>query len=152
MAGCHFGETATNGVGGNTSFTHIDPLSPAPVPLSKFLTGGGPGLTFNVADPQYGAPIWKYADLQRRLQRLFDLSHCTSCIDVITARPTLIQQLQALGPVPADLDPSEPHTFQTGPITSIDTVSKVLQLRLQLPAEVRSVPADFARAVVSATH
>jgi hypothetical protein len=151
--GCHFGETATNGVGSNTSFTHIDPLSPAPVPLSKFLTGGGPGLTFNVADPQYGSStIWKYADLQRRLQRLFDLSHCTSCVGVITARPALIQQLQALGPVPADLDPGEPHTFQTGPITSIDTVSKVLQLRLQLPAEVRSMPADFARAVVAATH
>jgi hypothetical protein len=152
--GCHFGETATNGVGANTSFTHIDPLAPAPVPLSKFLTGGGPGLTFNVADPQYGSStIWKYADLQRRLQRLFDLSHCTSCVGVLVAQQAAaIRQLQALGPVPADIDPGEPHSFQTGPITSLDTVAKVLQLRLQLPAEVRSVPADFARAAGAATH
>ncbi|HEX8115495.1 MAG TPA: hypothetical protein VF516_47535, partial [Kofleriaceae bacterium] len=144
--GCHRGDTGT-------SFTHINPLSPPPAPLSNFLTGGGPGLTFNVADPQYGAStIWKYADLQRRLQRLFDLSHCTSCIGVITAKPALIPQLQALGPVPADLDPSEPHTFETGPITSLDTVSKILQLRLQLPAGVQDMPADFARAAVAATH
>jgi hypothetical protein len=143
--GCHRGDTST-------SFTHINPLSPAPVPLSNFLTGGGPGLTFNVPDPQFGAPAWQYADLQRRLQRLFDISHCTSCLSVFTTKPAVIQQLQAIGPVPADIDPSEPHTFPTGPITSLDTVSRVLQLRAQLPADVRSLPADFARAVVAATH
>jgi hypothetical protein len=151
--GCHRGETATNGVGGNTSFTHIDPLSPAPVPLSKFLTGGGPGLTFNVSDPQYGSStIWKYADLQRRLQRLFDLSHCTSCISVLMASSVLVDRLQAIGPVPVDIDPAEPHSFQVGPITSLDAVSKVLQLRAQLGGAAESTPADFARAAAATTH
>jgi hypothetical protein len=50
------------------------------------------------------------------------------------------------------MDPSEPHTFQTGPITTLDAVSRVLQLRAQFPADVRSLPADFARAVVPGTH
>jgi hypothetical protein len=143
--GCHRGDTGT-------PFTHINPLAPAPVPLSNFLTGGGPGSSFGVPDPQFGAPVWQYADLQRRLQRLFDISHCTSCLGVIVLKQTMMQQLQAMGPVPADMDPSEPHTFQTGPITTLDAVSRVLQLRAQFPADVRSLPADFARAVVPGTH
>jgi hypothetical protein len=150
--GCHRGETATNGIG-NTNFTHIDPLAPTPVPLSKFLTGGGPGLTFNVTDPQNGLPtVWKYADLQRRLQRLFDISHCTVCTGIIAAKPALMDMLKANGPVPADIDPAVPHDFQVGPITSLDGVAKVLQLRTQAGGEARSTSADFARAADASTH
>jgi hypothetical protein len=143
--GCHRGETATNGLGGNTNFTHIDPLSPAPVPLSKFLTGGGPGLTFNVNDPQYGSSVvWSHADLHRRLQRLFDLSHCTSCVLISHHRPQLLDQLRAIGPVPADIAPGEVAPFPVGPITSLDAVNRVLQLRAQFAGDVRSMQADFA--------
>ncbi len=35
--------------------THIDPLSPIPVRLSKFLTGGGPGLVFKSSGRQLRA-------------------------------------------------------------------------------------------------
>jgi hypothetical protein len=66
--------------------TSSDPLSPIAVRLSKFLTGGGPGLVFNVNDTQLGTPAWPFAaDLARRFQRLFDLSHCTSCATIFTA-------------------------------------------------------------------
>jgi hypothetical protein len=151
--GCHRGETGTNGGAGNTAFTHIDPLAPAPVPLSKFLTGGGPGLTYNVSDPQYGSSfVWKYADLQRRLQRLFDLSHCTSCMSVIFLRPQFVDQLATFGPVPADMDPGEPRTFQTGPITSLDAVGRVLQLRASFAGAAQSTQVDFVRPADALTH
>jgi hypothetical protein len=151
--GCHFAETATTGGPGNTAFTHINPLSPTPVPLSKFLTGGGPGLTWNVADPQYGVPtIWQYADLQRRLQRLFDLSHCTSCAVIFTQRAQMIDQMVALGPVPADIAPGDPRPFSVGPITDINTVTKLLQLRAQFPGVAQSTQVDFMRAPDAVTH
>jgi hypothetical protein len=151
--GCHRGETATNGGVGNTAFTHIDPLSPSPVPLSKFLTGGGPGLTYNVPDPQYGAPtVWRYADLQRRLQRLFDLSHCTSCMMISPLRAAVVAQIQALGPVPVDVAPGETVAFQVGPVTRLDVVSKLLDLRTQFAGAPVSTPVDFARAPEAGSH
>jgi hypothetical protein len=151
--GCHRGETATNGLGGNTSFTHIDPLSPSPVPLSKFLTGGGPTLTFNVNDPQYGLPVvWKYADLQRRLQRLFDLAFCTSCIMSGTQTAKFIDQIRALGPVPADMDPGEPRSFAVGPITNLDVVRTLLELRSSFAADLKDEPVDFIRPIEASSH
>ncbi|HEX7838560.1 MAG TPA: hypothetical protein VF469_13890 [Kofleriaceae bacterium] len=150
--GCHFGETATTGGVGNTAFTHINPLSPTPVPLSKFLTGGGPGLTWNVADPQNGSPIWQYADLQRRLQRLFDLSHCTSCAGIFTQRPQMIDQMVAMGPVPADIAPGDPRPFQVGSITNLSVVSQLLQLRTQFAGTAQSTQVDFLRSPGAVSH
>jgi len=152
--GCHLGETGTTGGPGNTAFTHVDPLSAPPVPLSKFLTGGGPTLTYNVNDPQYGGStaVWKYADLQRRLQRLFDLSHCTSCISIFTQRPQFLDQIRALGPVPADINPGEAHPFEVGPVTKLDVVGRLLQLRASFAGAPQSTRVDFVRPAETASH
>jgi hypothetical protein len=151
--GCHRGETATNGLGGNTSFTHVDPLSPPPVPLSKFLTGGGPTTTFSVSDPQYGSStVWKYADLKRRLQRLFELSHCTSCIMAGIPNARLLDQLRALGPVPADIAPGDPRPFEVGPITNLAVVKTLLDLRSSVAVQPISEQVDFIRAADAFSH
>jgi hypothetical protein len=152
--GCHRGETGTNGGPGNTAFTHIDPMSAPPVPLSKFLTGGGPTLTYNVNDPQYGGStaVWKYADLQRRLQRLFDLSHCTSCISTFTQRPQFLDQVRALGPVPADIPPGEAAPFEVGPVTKLDVVGRLLQLRASFAGAPQSTQVDFVRPAEAFSH
>jgi hypothetical protein len=150
--GCHHDDSGTNGLGGSTNFTHIAPLSSIPVTLSKFLTGGGPGLVFNVNDTQFGAPAWPFADLERRFQRLFDLSHCTSCLTIRPMTPAFIDQLQALGPVPADVDPSTQPTLRIGPITDLGTVQKVLDLRASSADKARSEPADFIRPVEAFSH
>jgi hypothetical protein len=154
--GCHRNDSGTNGLGGSTNFTHIDPLSPIPVTLSKFLTGGGPGMTFNVADTQFGAPpagppLWPFADLDRRLQRLFDLSHCTSCITVFPMTAALVDRIQAIGPVPVDPNPDRPD-LQTGPIGDLATVQKVLDLRSSVAGAARKEPVDVFRPVQTASH
>jgi hypothetical protein len=150
--GCHRADSGTNGLGGSTTFTHIDPLSSIPVTLSKFLTGGGPGLTFNVADTQFPATIWPFADLEHRFQRLFDLSHCTSCITIRPMIATFINQLQQLGPVPVDGNPADQPTLRIGPITDLATVQKVMDLRATNAGAARSEPADFIRTVESFSH
>jgi len=127
-------DSGTNGLGGSTNFVHIDPLSSIPVTLSKFLTGGGPGLVFNVADTQFGPPpggppLWPFADLDRRLQRLFDLSHCTSCITIFPSTAAAVDRIQALGAVPADIDPTTRPDLKIGAINDLGTVQKILDLR-----------------------
>ena len=147
--GCHHNDSGTNGLGGSTNFVHIDPLSTIPVTLSKFLTGGGIGSTFGVNDTQFATPVpapqWQFADLQRRWDRLFDISHCTLCI---TGRPmtsTFVTRMQDIGPVPVDVDPRAFPDLNTGPILDTGSVSKLLDLRLSTADKEVSVPADFIR-------
>jgi hypothetical protein len=151
--GCHRGDSGTTGLGGSTSFVHADPATSIPVKLSKFLTGGGPGLTFNVNDTQFpGMATWKFADLDRRLQRLFDLSHCTSCISIIGSTPKLIDVLSTIGPIPADIDPRDRPDLKIGPITDIATMQKALSIRGQVAGRARSEPADVLRTVQTQSH
>jgi len=123
-----------------------------PVALSKFHPGGGPGLAFNVNDPQLGAPAWPFADLQRRLQRLYDLSQCTSCSTVIGLSSQFIHQMAQLGPVPIDPGPVNPFTFKVGPITDLATVQRLLDLRAQFTTTQRQEPVDFIHASETLSH
>jgi hypothetical protein len=144
--GCHKDDTATN-------FTHIDPLSPIPVTLSRFLTGGGPGLTFNVPDTQLGAPAWPFADLERRFQRLFTLSHCTSCIGIFPLTPRIIDLfIDLVRMVPVDVDPGDPPPFEVGPITDIGVVQKLLDLRTSVAGNPTEQPVDLIRQVDASPH
>jgi hypothetical protein len=150
-SGCHQDDSGTNGFP-STNFTHIDVFSSPPVTLSKFLTGGGPGLVFNVPDTQLGAPIWPFADLERRFQRLFDLSHCTTCTSIFTTRVAFLDQIQQFGPVPIDPGPDASFPFRTGPITDLGVVRRILDLRPQFAGATRSEPVDFIRAVDTSAH
>jgi len=153
--GCHHNDSGTNGLGGSTNFVHIDPLSSIPVTLSKFLTGGGPGLTFGVQDTQFAAPVgpvWQFADLERRFQRLFEISHCTSCISVFPSLPIFIDRLQSIGPVPIDVDPRQFPEIRVGPITDLGTVMKVFDLRAQSADKEISQPVDFIREAETLSH
>jgi len=143
--GCHKDESGTTGGAGNTIFTHVSATSAIPVSLSKFLTGGGPGLVYNVPDPQLGAPVWQFADLERRFQRLFDISHCTSCITVRPGTPVLISQISQLSKV-LPIDPtSDVQAGPIGPITSLDTAKSILDLRLKNLGDPADQTADFLR-------
>jgi hypothetical protein len=150
--GCHHNDSGTNGLGGSTNFTHVTPLSTIPVTLSKFLTGGGPGLTFNVNDTQFGAPAWPFADLNRRLQRLFDLSHCTSCITIFPMTPKLVDVMQQFGPLPVDVNPGDFPTVKVGAITDLATVQRVIDLRAQVADAARNEPVDVIRSIDSSVH
>jgi hypothetical protein len=150
--GCHRADSGTNGLGGSTNFVHADPLSTIPVTISKFLTGGGPGMTFFVNDTQFGAPAWPFADLDRRLQRLFDLSHCTPCTRVFPMLPKLVDMMQDFGPIPADVDPRDFPNLRVGPITDLAIVQKVVDLRAQFAGAVRDEPVDVIRAVDSSVE
>jgi hypothetical protein len=146
--GCHHNDSGTNGIGGSTNFVHIDPLSSIPVTLSKFLTGGGPGLTFGVQDTQFPAPtgpVWQFADLERRFQRLFDISHCTSCISVFPSLPILIDRLQQIGPLPIDVNPRDFPDLKVGPVTDLGTMTKILDVRVQSADKAVSAQVDFIR-------
>ncbi|HMG52943.1 MAG TPA: hypothetical protein VK601_05670, partial [Kofleriaceae bacterium] len=145
--GCHRADSGTTGLGGSTQFVHIDPLSTIPVTLSKFLTGGGPGMTFNVNDTQFGAPAWPFADLDRRLQRLFDLSHCTSCITLFPMTKNLVEVMKTFGPIPADIDPASRPDLQIGPITDFATLQKVIDTRAKVAGAKREEPVDVFRSV-----
>ena len=148
--GCHRDDSGTNGLAGSTNFTHIDPLSAIPVTLSKFLTGGGPGSVFNVADTQFPTmlplpPHWQFADLERRFQHLFDLSHCTSCTFIRILDPRIIDPIIAHGPVPVDPDPTVVLPFKVGPITDLAFVRQLLDLRAQFATGSRQDPVDNIR-------
>ena len=152
--GCHRDDTGTNGLGGSTSFTHIDPLTPIPVKLSKFLTGGGPGLVFNVNDSQLGGGlVWQFADLERRFQRLFDLSHCTACAAFVRINPAVLDKMaQQLGRVPIDpgpLDPGpgDPPPFTTGPIVDLASMQQVMAMRSQFVNGTSQDMVDTVRAI-----
>ncbi len=150
--GCHHNDSGTNGLGGSTNFTHVTPTTTIPVTLSKFLTGGGPGLTFNVNDTQFGSPAWPFADLDRRLQRLFELSHCTSCITLVPMTPKLVDTMQTFGPIPADVDPTAFPNLKIGAITDLATVQRVLDVRAQVAGASRSEPVDVIRAIDSSVE
>jgi hypothetical protein len=148
-SGCHKDDTLT-------TFTHVAPTSPIPVPMSNFLTGGGPGLTFGVNDTQglpffVGGPTirWRFADLHRRLQRLFEIASCTSCLFIRPVRPEIVDILDL---VPVDLNPGDPPPFRVGPITDLATVRKVLDLRTQLAGEAQEVTGDVIRSVNNSAH
>jgi len=146
--GCHHDDSGTNGLGGSTNFTHVAATGTIPVTMSKFLTGGGPGSTFNVTDPQLGAPIvWRFADLDRRFQRLFDISHCTSCISVIATPPRFIDEIAKFTVIPGDPGPDTRLPVKVGPITDISVVSRILELRGQFAGKELDQPVDFLRAI-----
>jgi hypothetical protein len=151
--GCHRDESGTNGLGGSTSFTHISAPGSIPVTLSKFLTGGGPGLVFNVNDPQLGAPTWQFADLERRFQRLFDLSHCTSCVSRAVFDPGLIAQIdRTIGPVPIDPGEVNPFPVKIGPVTDLGAVQKILDMRVSAFKGTIDDTVDAVRAVQQVAH
>jgi hypothetical protein len=150
--GCHHDDSGTNGLGGSTNFTHIDPVSSPPVTLSKFLTGGGPGLVFNVNDTQLGAPTWQFADLERRFQRLFELSHCTSCTSLVALNPGIIDEIQRVGPVPIDPGPLASFPFKVGPITDLAVVQQILDLRARFAGARHQEQVDVIRTIETASE
>jgi hypothetical protein len=153
--GCHRSDSGTTGLGGSTAFVHIDPLSSIPVTMSKFLTGGGPGMTFSVNDTQFApptAPPWQFADLDRRLKRLFQLSHCTSCIVIRPMTPALVTRMQTFGSVPADVSPADFPDLKIGSITDLATVQKVLDLRASVADVARNEPVDVIRSIDPSSH
>jgi hypothetical protein len=124
--GCHFGDTAT-------PFLHVDPTV-MPAGLSNFLTGGG-GI-WSVADPQFGAPAWTFADLERRFQRLYELA-CTSCGSRIGISPDLIDLIRELNRA-IPIDPVGPVTqfpFEIGPIESLEVTARLFEARGQFMLE-----------------
>jgi hypothetical protein len=150
--GCHFGDTGTNSSitpGDSQGFVHADPLTSIPVTLSRFLTGGGPNMMFNVADTQFAGsvPLWPFADLQRRLDRLFELASCTSCVQIIPLTTKLIDVLSTIGPIPEDIDPRTRPDLKIGPITDLGTVQKVLDIRASVAGSPRSDLVDVYRTV-----
>jgi hypothetical protein len=151
--GCHRDESGTNGLGGSTSFTHITAPGSIPVTLSKFLTGGGPGLVFNVNDPQLGAPTWQFADLERRFQRLFDLSHCTSCVTRAIFDPGIVAEIdRSIGPVPIDPGAVNPFPVKIGAVTDLGAVQKILDLRTRSIKGSIDDTVDAVRAIQQASH
>ena len=151
--GCHHADSGTNGLGGSTNFVHIEPTSSIPVTLSKFLTGGGPGMSFNVADTQFAtAPAWQFADLHRRLVRLVELSNCTSCIAIIPMTPRLIDVMKTIGPIPVDIDPKSRPDLTIGPITDTAAMQRVLDARASVAGIARNEPVDVIRSVENLSH
>lgn len=133
--GCHFGDTAT-------PFLHVDPTV-MPAALSNFLTGGG-GI-WTVADPQFGAPDWAFADLERRFQRLYELA-CATCGSRFGISPELIDIIIELNRfVPIDpIGPIEKLPFQIGPIDDLDVVQRLFDVRhdLLLKDQIQDVELD----------
>ncbi|WP_208723223.1 hypothetical protein [Corallococcus llansteffanensis] len=133
--GCHFGDTGTTNLANTTnlSFTHISPTSGIPARQSKFLTGGGVGFMFSVADTQFGSGVatWQYADMERRYQRLFDLATCSTCSQVFQLSPSFLSRMQEIaGVVPFDpFIAEEKPPFAVGAIRSLDQVQKLLDVR-----------------------
>jgi len=152
--GCHQDDTCTDGLSGSTSFTHIDPLSPIPVTLSKFLTGGGPGMTFDVADTQPGTGVvWPFADLQRRLELLWDLSECTACIAFHPMTPPAVVWFEQRGGAP--IDPSSDFRgtgIKIGPVTDPNILLEFLDVRKQFAGATITDVADNIRSVQRVAH
>jgi hypothetical protein len=162
-SGCHRDDAGTNGLVApngvpSTSFTHVDlrtgtVIPVIPVRLSNFLTGSGPGLLFPVADTQ-GLPLgppgrWLFRDLHDRLQRLFTIALCTSCLRMIPLKPDFIGTLDL---VPIDIDPGDPPPFKVGPITDIRVVQQILEARTSFGGDPREEPADFIRPTDLSAH
>jgi hypothetical protein len=110
-------------------------------------------MVFNVNDTQLGAPTWPFADLERRFQRLFDLSHCTSCVTITPLRPAIIDFiLDLVRVVPIDIDPGDPPPFEVGPITDIGVVQKILDVRASVAGAPIQQPVDVVRPPDRSTH
>jgi len=108
---------------------------------------------FNVNDTQLGAPAWPFADLERRFQRLFDLSHCTSCATIIPLRPAIIDFfLETVRVVPIDIDPGDPPPFEIGPINDVGVVQKILDFRASVAGEPIQQPVDVVRPTDRSSH
>jgi hypothetical protein len=133
--GCHFGDTATTDLTNtaNLSFTHISPTSGIPARQSKFLTGGGIGFMLNVADTQFGGGVatWQFADLERRYQRLYDISTCSTCSLLVSMSPVFLDRMQEIaGVVPFDPFVAGPQPqFKVGPIRDLAVVKQLLDAR-----------------------
>ena len=145
--GCHSGET-------DTFFTHVDPESGIPAQLSRFLTGGGPGNFHESPDWQNVTPGWRFMELERRFQRLYELAWCTSCIQLPTFHPELLFKLQdVLGVVPIDpLGLPEAPPFEVGPIHDLEQVRQLLELRGEGLTGFQDQPVDGIREVESFVH
>jgi len=108
--------------------------------LSKFLTGGGPGMTFNVADTQPGTGVvWPYAELERPARGwLWDLAQCTTCMangaqDVGVSRRGWHGWARCR-PIPV---PTPSSRNKIGPITDINVMKQILTLRTQVHRQPR---------------
>jgi len=138
--GCHMDDTAT-------SFTHVEP-GHIPAGLSDFLTGAGTGGTFlAVPGTQFLTPVWRFNDLDRRFQRLYDLAFCTECGFHAILRPDALAKIATLGGV-VPIDPLGPVSvkFRIGPITDLATLAAIYKARDSLVSGARvDVPVDFVR-------
>ncbi|QRN94207.1 hypothetical protein JRI60_34400 [Archangium violaceum] len=144
--GCHKGDTGT-------AFTHINPQAGIPAPLSGFLTGGGPGSTFNVVDPQLGSPTWRYADLEKRFKRLYDIAYCVQCTRAPIFDVSLPDRMvEITGRLP--IDPVSPvkTQFEIGPVHDISQVKKLLEVRSSLVKGFEDQTVDFIQLVDSTGH
>ncbi|HVG59270.1 MAG TPA: hypothetical protein VNA24_11990, partial [Hyalangium sp.] len=135
-----------------TAFTHVTTTG-IPVTLSRFLTGGGPGLMWSVADTQFGSPTWRFADLERRWKNLYNVAFCVTCTNVIRFNPALLDRVQDIAKV-VPIDPIGPieHRFQVGPIRDLDVVKQLVEIRPEFGREFDEQPVDFIRAANSAVH
>jgi len=107
-------------------------------------------MVFNVNDTQLlTAPIWPFADLQRRLERLFELSHCTSCSLVAAIDPGILAEIQTIGPVPIDPGPLASFPFEIGPVTDLGAVSRILDMRGKFGGAATQQPTDVIRTIES---
>jgi hypothetical protein len=150
--GCHFGDSGTTNLANTTnlSFTHVSPTSGIPARLSKFLTGGGVGFSLNVADTQFGlsTAVWQFADLERRYQRLYDIATCSTCSLRFSLSPSFLNQMELVaGAVPFEpaIASPRPPSFKVGPITNVDTVQRLLDLRPQFKGGVVDEATDSIR-------
>ncbi len=152
--GCHRADTAT-------VFTHVDPLSSIPVTLSNFLTGGGAGSMHSVPDAQFGPlatpPLpteWKFADLQRRFERLHELARCTQCNRVLVVHPDFLDVMRDIaGVVPVDpVIRPEKLPFPVGPIRDLEVVKQLVERRVEFKEDFRDEPMDFIRPAETFAH
>ena len=118
--GCHSGDTAT-------PFFHVDPTV-SPAGLSNFLTGGLLGVWL-VPDTQFGSPSWDFADLDRRYNRLYDIA-CTMCGGIFGPF-NAVAHVAAVSPTLIPFDGPNPPVDPglVGPITDLDVVSQLLEVR-----------------------
>ncbi|HYQ46187.1 MAG TPA: hypothetical protein VER11_29660 [Polyangiaceae bacterium] len=120
--GCHTRDTATK-------FLHVDPQT-MPANLSSFLTGGPTGV-LEVADPEYGGliPNWKFADLERRFNRLYDIG-CAQCGTLHFPLRDVLEFLKQRNVViPGDpIGPGDPPPFEIGPVTDLKVVNDLLDV------------------------
>ena len=144
--GCHFADTST-------PFTHVSTTG-IPVTLSNFLTGGGPGLSFGVPDTQFGSPTWRFADLERRWKRLYDVAFCVQCTRISRLDPAILDRIQEIARVvPIDpIGPIEDPRFQVGPIRDVEQMKQIFEMRSEFAGELDEQLVDFIRPADTFAH